>query len=153
MADKYWLDSYNPDAENEYGSIPFWSLNGTLEKEELEYQIEEMHRQNVGGFFMHARTGLTTEYLSNDWFDAMRACLDAGDRLGMKSYAYDENGWPSGFADGMVTDKGEKYWLKYVKKVECKDFEAFPQNTLAAYILTESGFEIIDEPQKEYLQL
>lgn len=147
---KFWLDEYDTRDENEFSSIPFWSLNGTLEKEELQYQIKEMHDKHIGGYFMHARTGLTTEYLSDDWFDAMRACLDAGEKYGMKSYAYDENGWPSGFADGRVTDKGEKYWLKYVKKVNCSNCEPFPDNTLAAYVLTENGYEIISEPRDEY---
>ena len=53
---------------------------------------------------MHARGGLTTEYLGEDWFDCIEACLDEGEKLGMDSWAYDENGWPSGFAGGKVIE-------------------------------------------------
>lgn len=90
----------------EYRSIPFWSWNDDLEPDELVRQIEWMNEQGFGGYFMHARSGLITEYLGDKWFECVKACLDAGDRLGMESWAYDENGWPSGFVGGeLLKDK------------------------------------------------
>ena len=47
----------------DYQSIPFWSWNDELEADELRRQIREMKKAGIGGFFMHARGGLTTEYL------------------------------------------------------------------------------------------
>ena len=46
----------------EYRSIPFWSWNNYLDEEELCRQIEEMKSAGIGGFIMHARTGLKEEY-------------------------------------------------------------------------------------------
>lgn len=89
---------------NEYRSIPFWSWNDKLEKEELINQIKWMKEQGFGGYFMHARGGLMTEYLGEEWFDCIEACLDEGDKLNMGSWIYDENGWPSGFAGGKVIE-------------------------------------------------
>ena len=58
-----------------YGGIPFWSWNGKLEEDELRRQIRNMHDLHMNGFFMHARSGLKTEYLSKEWFDCVRTCI------------------------------------------------------------------------------
>ena len=59
---------------NEYKSIPFWSWNNELDEKELVKQIEDMYSVGIGGFIMHARMGLTTEYLSEKWFSCIDAC-------------------------------------------------------------------------------
>ena len=82
----------------DYQSIPFWSWNDELEADELRRQIREMKMAGIGGFFMHARGGLTTEYLGEKWFDVTGACIDEARKQGMDAWCYDENGWPSGFA-------------------------------------------------------
>ncbi len=81
-----------------YRSIPFWSWNDALDPERLRGQIRQMKASGIGGFFMHARGGLMTEYLGEDWFRAVEACIDEARRQGMDAWCYDENGWPSGFA-------------------------------------------------------
>ena len=84
----------------EYGSIPFWSWNDRLEDGELRRQLQNMRGVNMNGAFMHARTGLDTEYLSDEWYDAVRSSIDEAGKLGMTAWCYDENGWPSGFGGG-----------------------------------------------------
>lgn len=81
----------------EYRSIPFWSWNNYLDEAELCRQIEEMKSAGIGGFIMHARTGLKEEYLGEKWFSCIGACLQKAKELGMEAWVYDENGWPSGF--------------------------------------------------------
>ena len=44
----------------EYQSIPFWSWNSDLDEAELCRQIEDMKEAGIGGFIMHARSGLKT---------------------------------------------------------------------------------------------
>ncbi len=87
---------------NEYRPLPFWSWNDDLQEEKLVKQIERMKNSGCGGYFMHARGGLKTEYMGDKWFSCIKACAEAGKRLGMQSWAYDENGWPSGFAGGKL---------------------------------------------------
>ena len=103
----------NPEAK--YRPIPFWSWNDKLENEELCHQIKMMNDAGIGGYFMHARGGLLTEYMGEKWFDAVNACLKQGKAVGMNSWAYDENGWPSGFGDGKVNGLGVKYQQKYLR--------------------------------------
>ena len=57
---------HNPSAA--YRGKPFWAWNGKLEEQELLRQIDVLHEMGFGGFFMHSRTGLQTEYLGEDWF-------------------------------------------------------------------------------------
>ncbi|MDF2927324.1 MAG: hypothetical protein K0R57_6238 [Paenibacillaceae bacterium] len=90
----------NPTSE--YRPLSFWSWNGRLREEELRRQIMEMKEQGWGGFFMHARTGLETEYLSEEWMSMVEAAVKEASRLGLEAWLYDENGWPSGTAGGIV---------------------------------------------------
>ncbi len=98
-------DLQNESKISEYRAIPFWSWNDELEENELREQIRRMKKQGFGGYFMHARGGLTTEYLGEKWFDCVNACIDEGKKQGMQSWAYDENGWPSGFVGGKLLEK------------------------------------------------
>ena len=88
-------------------SWPFWSWNDELDKDKLVAQIHYMKEKGYGGFFMHARSGLTTEYLGKEWFDCVRACCEEAKKLGMQAWAYDENGWPSGFVGGKLLETKE----------------------------------------------
>ncbi|MDQ2799314.1 MAG: hypothetical protein M3Y13_06690, partial [Armatimonadota bacterium] len=92
----------NPSAA--YRGKPFWSWNGELQEEELIRQIHVMHDMGLGGFFMHSRTGLVTEYLGDEWFRLTNACAEEAQNLGMEAWLYDEDRWPSGTAGGMVTE-------------------------------------------------
>lgn len=100
---------------NDYRPVPFWSWNDKLENAELSRQIGLMHEAGIGGFFMHARGGLLTEYIGREWFSATKNCIDDAARLGMKAWAYDENGWPSGFGNGLVNGLGVRYQQKYLR--------------------------------------
>lgn len=90
----------NPD--NTYRTQTFWSWNGDLQEEELNHQLAEFKDKGVGGFFMHAREGLETPYLSEQWKDRIRSCAEEGKRLGLHPYIYDDDKWPSGMAGGKV---------------------------------------------------
>ncbi|WFR56358.1 glycosyl hydrolase [Anaerocolumna sp. AGMB13025] len=99
---------------NQYRPIPFWSWNDKLNKEELKYQIEEMKEAGVGGYFMHARSGLKVDYLSEEWFDCIKTGLDKGKEVGLDAWIYDEEGWPSGFAGGIVPALSPDYHAKFM---------------------------------------
>ena len=59
----------------EYKNIPFWSWNSKIEEEELVKQIVDMKSVGIDGFIMHARSGLSIEYLGEKWFSCIDACL------------------------------------------------------------------------------
>ena len=101
-----------------YRPIPFWSWNEKLTTDETKDQIYKMDIAGIGGFFMHARGGLQTEYMGEEWFDNVAASIEAAKERGMRPWAYDENGWPSGFGGGLVNGLGIEYQQKYLRMEE-----------------------------------
>ena len=101
----------NPGAA--YRGKPFWSWNGDLDEAEMLRQIDVMQQMGMGGFFMHSRTGLVTEYLGEEWFRLTNICADEAQKRGLEAWLYDEDRWPSGTAGGMVT-QDPQHRLKYM---------------------------------------
>ena len=114
---------------NNYRAIPFWSWNNTLDEKELVKQIEDMKSVGMGGFIMHARTGLKDEYLGEKWFSCIGACLKRARELGMNAWIYDENGWPSGFVGGKLLER-EDFRAQFLR-YEIKD--AFDRNEFCVF--------------------
>ena len=104
---------FENDNLQEYRPLPFWSWNDQLDLDKLIEQIRWMDANHIGGFFMHARSGLKTEYLSDEWMNDIEVCADEAQKRNMKAWAYDENGWPSGFAGGKLLEE-EKNCDRYV---------------------------------------
>ena len=123
---------------------PFWSWNDKLEKSELVRQTELMKKSGIEGFFMHARGGLKTEYMGEEWFECIKACMDKADELGMEAWAYDENGWPSGFANGVVPKKGVDFQQKKLLSVSLSADDSLPENLIGLYRIGNNGFEKIN---------
>lgn len=93
----------NPSKE--YRSSPFWSWNDRLSCEELVRQVEDMKNHGIGGFFIHSRIGLETEYLGKEWMKCVKKVVEKAKEIGMNAWLYDEDRWPSGFAGGLVAKK------------------------------------------------
>ncbi|MBP5466906.1 MAG: hypothetical protein J6Y43_05035 [Clostridia bacterium] len=95
--------------------IPFWSWNDELHINKLNQQIDWMSENRYGGFIMHARSGLKTEYLGKEWFACVQSCCDKAKKLGMQAWVYDENGWPSGFVGGKLLENKDfrEHYLSY----------------------------------------
>lgn len=127
----------------DYQGIPFWSWNNDLDEAKLVEQIEDMKSAGLGGFIMHARIGLSMEYLGEKWFSCIDACLKKAKELGMNAWVYDENGWPSGFVGGKLLENMEfrAQFLRYTVKYEY-DADAF-----GVYVETADGFKRVTEPQ------
>ena len=95
-----------------YRSFPFWAWNGKLDKEELIRQVRQMKEAGIGGFFIHSRDGLETEYMGPEWMDCVKAAVREAKRLGMYAWLYDEDRFPSGTAGGAVTACGDAFRCK-----------------------------------------
>ena len=86
----------------EYRGAPFWAWNARITPEGVREQVPIFRDMGYGGFFMHSRPGLDTPYLSDEWFDCIRAGIEAAREAGIKAWLYDEDRWPSGTGGGMV---------------------------------------------------
>lgn len=122
--------------------VPFWSINSKLERGEIERQISEMKNFGLGGFIFHARAGLETPYLSDEWFDMVKVALEKAKELGLKVWLYDEYGWPSGFVGGKLLkdEKNRAGFLRYRVKATF-DYSAF-----AVFVKRGDDFERVEAP-------
>ena len=59
-----------------FSPIPFWFLNGDMNREELERQPRLMAAVGIGAVVLHARHGHTVPYLSDEWFEGIRHCME-----------------------------------------------------------------------------
>ena len=97
----------------EYRGAPFWAWNCRLNREELLWQLEVFKKMGLGGAHMHVRTGMATEYLSEEFMELIQACVEKCKEEDMLAWLYDEDRWPSGAAGGIVT-RDEKYRGRYL---------------------------------------
>ena len=128
------LSDLNDVKFNGFKGIPFWSWNNTLNEDELVKQIEQMKSAGLGGFIMHARTGLKDEYLGDKWFACIEACLKKAKELNMEAWLYDENGWPSGFAGGKLLKKDN-----YAQYFELQEKDYYDADCYCCFIESEDG--------------
>lgn len=98
---------------SEYRGTPFWAWNNRLDAAQLLRQIEVFRRMGYGGFHLHARTGLGTPYLGDEFMEHVRRCVDQARASGMLAWLYDEDRWPSGFGGGLVT-ADPRHRMKYI---------------------------------------
>ncbi len=119
--------------------VPFWFWNDWLREDELLRQLREFAEKNVGGVFVHARTGRLTPYLGDEWFRLVRRVLAESEKLGLEVWFYDEDNWPSGYAGGLVAAAGGKA-QEYVRgDVRPLDDAAGRNEAFAAFWLGADG--------------
>ncbi len=127
--------------EKKYRSLPFWSWNDELDKDKLVKQVEWMNENGIGGFFMHARGGLKTPYLGEKWHECIEACTKRAKELGMEAYAYDENGWPSGFVGGKLLEDVENR-DRYLTHI----IGSYDENALVSYDISGEKLVRVSKP-------
>ncbi len=130
-----------------YRQAPFWFWNHRLDKGLLSWQIGEMEDKGLGGFVMHARHGLLTPYLSEEWMACIRHGCEEAKRRGMIAWAYDERDWPSGPAGGAVIKdrKNRLHYLRLEEEVVEGPARMDGEGVVAAYLAEEGGERLIGE--------
>jgi len=98
----------------EYRGAPFWAWNCALNEETLLREIEAMKEMGFGGFHMHVRVGMATEYLGSEFMAHVRSCAEKARKEHMLAWLYDEDKWPSGTAGGLVT-KTEHFRARFLR--------------------------------------
>lgn len=114
--DKF-VPSVFKDPGNGYRSIYFYSLNDKLDTAVMDKQIKAFKEAGGGGVFLHARIGLLTPFLEQEWWTAMDAGVKACEKYGLQAWFYDEDKWPSGFAGGKVPLHNRDFLIESVLRV------------------------------------
>ena len=146
----------NPTAE--FRGAPFWAWNTKLTDEILLKEIDVFKEMGIGGFHIHVRTGMQTEYLSEDFMHFIKLCNEKAKKEDMLCWLYDEDRWPSGAAGGYVTKnyRHRAKWFVLSKNApydqECfaKDYDEYIKMTenygkCSGYMVTRYGVKLDDE--------
>lgn len=107
MKKEIFKESVFQNPTEEFRGAPFWSWNGKVEKEVLKEQIDVLKKMGFGGFHIHSRIGMDTEYLGREFMEYVKFCNEYGKSQGMQTWLYDEDKWPSGYGGGFVTENPE----------------------------------------------
>jgi hypothetical protein len=93
----------------------FWKWNDRLVPRDIARRVRDLHAWGIRSFLIHPMPddfrkedffgGMTTPYLSPAFFRAVRAAVEQAAELGMEVWIYDEAGWPSGQAGGLILRK------------------------------------------------
>ena len=108
------------DPSRDFGILPFWFLNGELDPDEMRYQLGELRAKGMQGVVLHGRFGLEMPYVGEDYLDRIALAAEEAERLGLKTWIYDEMNWPSGTADKRVLAARPDLAQRYL---ECVSFE------------------------------
>jgi len=133
-----------PEPDKAYKAAPFYVWNYTVTHEQIDRTMTDLNDKGFGGVFVHPRSGLVTEYLSDEWYELFRYTLDKGKELDMNTWIYDENSYPSGFAGGHVpAQMPESY--NQGQGLRLRKYEVFPDSTSQYFIcLKEEDGKFID---------
>ena len=101
----------NPTSE--YRGAPFWAWNCRMTPEKIDEMVEMFRKMGMGGAHIHPRTGMSNEYMSEEYLELVKKAQKAFKERQMITWLYDEDRWPSGFGGGLVT-REEKYRSRFL---------------------------------------
>src|SRR4051794_1240398 len=104
----------------DYGILPFWFLNGELDPDEMRLQLKEFRDKGMPGIILHGRFGLETPYIGDEYLDRIRLAVAEAEKLGLKTWIYDEMNWPSGTADLRVLKERPDLSQRYLECIHMK---------------------------------
>lgn len=117
------------DPPSEYRSTPYWIWNTKMTRVGICERLEDFKDKGCGGVVIHARVGLETEYLSEEWFDLWGFALEECKRRGLSCNIYDENHFPPPMAGGHTCAEAQipYRWIEWCEKTqEVLEKEAHP---------------------------
>ncbi|MBL7111762.1 MAG: hypothetical protein ISS19_07470, partial [Bacteroidales bacterium] len=139
------------EPSKEYRTIPFFVWNGKITKQDIDDFMIEFKEAGCGGVFIHARPGLITPYLSEEWFELFKYTVNKGKDLGINVWIYDEYNFPSGFAGGHVPDQMPESYNQG-QGIQMQKFDILPDHLEDYYLLLKeenNQYSEVVDPEKE----
>jgi hypothetical protein len=88
---------------------PYWVWNDEMSEQVVSDQLTAIREGGWDDAFIQSRPGNSLEWLSEEWFDRHRHAVERADEEGIGLWLQDDRYWSSGYAGGMVTEKGPEY--------------------------------------------
>jgi alpha-L-rhamnosidase len=84
----------------EYGPEPYYGLNGNISTEQVERDLDTIHRLGFQAVTVQAGYAMPFAYLSPKYFAFFRNFVAQAKKRNMRVWIVDDAGYPSGFAGG-----------------------------------------------------
>jgi len=109
--DKLHREFHHPSRE--FGMVPDWFWGDDPDDDEIRRQLREFHKMGFAGVMIFAGVGLSNRvgYLTPEWLRLIGVALEEAARLGMQVLLWDEGGYPSGSAHGLVAQENPDYLI------------------------------------------
>ncbi|MEN6549723.1 MAG: glycosyl hydrolase [Armatimonadia bacterium] len=158
--DYFGLTEGFADPAAAYRPMLFWIWNGKLDREEIARQVADFAAKGAGGFFIHPMgenfrlgdfvEGITPPYLSDEYFEFVRYAVELAEEHGLYAWLYDEGGWPSGTAQGKVTEGHPEFRGRrlHAVRLDCGDTSTCEGELVAAVGLPEMGVPVPLDPKE-----
>lgn len=101
----------NPGSE--YRAAPFWAWNCKMTKAEVDNSLESIRKMGMGGGHVHCRTGMDNPYMGEEFLELVKYSNEKSREMGLLTWLYDEDRWPSGAGGGLVT-KDHEYRIRFL---------------------------------------
>ncbi|MBQ8401953.1 MAG: hypothetical protein IJX14_08490 [Clostridia bacterium] len=105
-----------------------WVWNSVCTYTVIDEQLAEMQRLGIRAFYIipepkefrphNMPTDMAPEYLTPEYLEMYAYAIEKGRELGMLCWIYDEGGWPSGGACGIVLRDHPEYAKEVLKSAE-----------------------------------
>lgn len=95
----------------------YWAWNGEMDEAEMSRQIADMKQVGYSAVMIFGYKGLPFEYLGPKWFDKVRYAAKLCREQGLKLWVFDDGSFPSGFANGKVTDQHPEFRNKQISQI------------------------------------
>ncbi len=113
-----------PSMQRNMKFLSFWSINDGVRTEPLCRQMAEMKAHGIEGVVYHPRFYPGgPDYMTEAFIRVTGEVILFAKSIGMEFWIYDENGWPSGSADGQVLEEhpdSKRWGLICVKEEELR---------------------------------
>ena len=74
-----------------------------MTKEKIDHDLDVFEQMGFGGVDIHPRVGLDNEYLGDEFMELVRYTVEQCKKRNLICWLYDDDRYPSGAADGIVT--------------------------------------------------
>ena len=115
---------------------PLWFWNDSrVEPAELISQMSGYKDAGYGGLsILPFGKGFGPEYLSDEYFDVYRVCIENAQKLGLSLWIYDEYGFPSGTAGDINGDGIGRFRQRYpthtIKRLDKAEYKSKPEEII-----------------------
>lgn len=103
--------------DNKLNIFSLWSIDDIADTQTIKKQMDDFIHLGFNGVVFHPRRySSEIKYLSKEYMDILSDIILYAKEIGLDFWLYDENGWPSGSADGQVIEAIPDLkckWLEY----------------------------------------